>query len=246
MPHQENRFLLLEGLHQSAVPVLKRAGFARVELLPDALEGNAPADALQRADVVGIRSHLQLTYAVLQAVGCFCTGTNQVALNSAQALGITGYGNAALSLEALDVFPVEPKFADEALESPLRGLDNVIPTPHIGSFTIEAQANISLEVAGRFIQYLKNGTVAGAVNFPEVSLPLREDTHCLLHIHENQPKEALCRQPPLRRTQHQHRRADALHQRHCRLPGDGRRRQRFRSHAGTAHSVSGTIRSSRN
>ena len=88
---------------------------------------------------------------------------------------------------ALDVFPVEPKSADDALESPLRGLKNVILTPHIGGSTIEAQANIGLEVAGRFIQYLKNGATVGAVNFPEVSLPLREDTHRLLHIHENRP-----------------------------------------------------------
>ena len=311
--------------------------------MPGALEGDALADALQRADVVGIRSRTQLSDAVLQtaphlqAIGCFCIGTNQVALDRAQALGIpvfnapysntrsvaelviadilcllrgltwrnqgvheghwpkdskaneargktlgiVGYGNigaqlsvlaeslgmrvlfydfrprlpmgnaeAAPSLDALlaqadivslhvpetpatrnfisarelylmkkgamlinvsrgrcvaaddlaeaiqsghlagaalDVFPVEPKSADDALESPLRGLKNVILTPHIGGSTIEAQANIGLEVAGRFIQYLKNGATVGAVNFPEVSLPLREDTHRLLHIHENRP-----------------------------------------------------------
>ena len=42
-------------------------------------------------------------------------------------------------------------------------------------------------MAGRFVQYLKSGATVGAVNFPEVSLPLREDTHRLLHIHRNQP-----------------------------------------------------------
>ena len=94
MPHQDTRFLLLEGVHQNAVTTLKQAGFARVELLPGALEGDALADALQRADVVGIRSRTQLSDAVLQtaphlqAIGCFCIGTNQVALDRAQALGI--------------------------------------------------------------------------------------------------------------------------------------------------------------
>ena len=344
MLHQDTRFLLLEGVHQNAVTILKQEGFSRVELLPGALEGNALADALQRADVVGIRSRTQLTDAVLQAaphlqaIGCFCIGTNQVALDRAQALGIPvfnapysntrsvaemviaeiicllrglmrrdravhegrwpkdtrgaceargktlgiiGYGNIGAQLSilaenlgmrvifydiqsrlplgnaeavpsldallaqadivslhvpetpatrelisarelyqmkkgamlvnaarghcvaiddlcealqsghiagaALDVFPQEPKSADEALESPLRGMENVILTPHIGGSTIEAQANIGLEVAGRFIQYLKSGATVGAVNFPEVSLPLRDDTHRLLHIHENRP-----------------------------------------------------------
>ena len=42
-------------------------------------------------------------------------------------------------------------------------------------------------MAERFIQYLKNGATVGAVNFPEVSQPLREDTHRLLHIHEDRP-----------------------------------------------------------
>jgi len=88
---------------------------------------------------------------------------------------------------ALDVFPVEPKGGNEPLDCPLRGMENVILTPHIGGSTIEAQANIGLEVAGRFVQYLKSGATVGAVNFPEVSLPLREDTHRLLHIHRNQP-----------------------------------------------------------
>ena len=86
MPHQDTRFLLLEGVHQNAVTTLKQAGFARVELLPGTLEGDALADALQRADVVGIRSRTQLSDAVLQtaphlqAIGCFCIGTNLYAV----------------------------------------------------------------------------------------------------------------------------------------------------------------------
>ena len=339
MLNHDTRILLLEGIHPNAVTALKQAGFARVELRPAALEGAALAEALQNADVVGIRSRTQLTAEVLQAaphlkaVGCFCIGTNQVALEAAQLLGIPvfnapysntrsvaelvlaeiicllrglmarnqavhggqwpkdakgaceargktlgnigaqlsilaenlgmrvifydiqsrlplGNAEAAPSLDALlaqadvvslhvpetpdtrdligarelylmkpgamlvkaargqcvviddlaealtsghiagaalDVFPVEPKGGNEPLDCPLRGMENVILTPHIGGSTIEAQANIGLEVAGRFVQYLKSGATVGAVNFPEVSLPLREDTHRLLHIHRNQP-----------------------------------------------------------
>lgn len=88
---------------------------------------------------------------------------------------------------ALDVFPEEPKGNDEALQSPLRGLSNVILTPHIGGSTAEAQANIGTEVADKFIKYLSRGDTIGAVNFPEMSLPKREETHRLLHIHHNKP-----------------------------------------------------------
>ena len=49
------------------------------------------------------------------------------------------------------MFPVEPKSNDEEFESPLRGLDRVILTPHIGGSTAEAQANIGLEVAEKLV-----------------------------------------------------------------------------------------------
>lgn len=88
---------------------------------------------------------------------------------------------------AIDVFPVEPKSNDEEFVSPLRGLDNVILTPHIGGSTQEAQANIGIEVANKLIKYSDNGTTLSAVNFPEVSLPETQDTHRYLHIHKNQP-----------------------------------------------------------
>ncbi|WP_313902576.1 NAD(P)-dependent oxidoreductase, partial [Klebsiella pneumoniae] len=54
---------------------------------------------------------------------------------------------------AIDVFPVEPRANGEEFESPLRGFDNVILTPHIGGSTQEAQANIGLEVAEKLVKY---------------------------------------------------------------------------------------------
>jgi len=86
---------------------------------------------------------------------------------------------------AIDVFPKEPKSADQEFESPLRKFDNVILTPHVGGSTQEAQANIGLEVAEKFVKYSDQGDTITAVNFPEVSIPFKEGTHRLLHIHRN-------------------------------------------------------------
>lgn len=88
---------------------------------------------------------------------------------------------------AIDVFPVEPKSNQDLFESRLRGLDNVLLTPHIGGSTMEAQENIAIEVAGKLVKYSDNGTTRSAVNFPQVSLPDHENASRLLHIHRNEP-----------------------------------------------------------
>ncbi len=88
---------------------------------------------------------------------------------------------------AIDVFPKEPKANDEEFLSALRKFDNVILTPHIGGSTLEAQANIGLEVAEKFARYSDAGTTLSAVNFPEVAIPLMAGKHRLLHIHNNIP-----------------------------------------------------------
>jgi D-3-phosphoglycerate dehydrogenase len=88
---------------------------------------------------------------------------------------------------AIDVFPEEPKSNNEPFLSELRGLPNVILTPHIGGSTQEAQENIGREVAEKLIRYSDNGSTRTAVNFPEVALPEHPGQHRLLHIHENTP-----------------------------------------------------------
>ncbi len=88
---------------------------------------------------------------------------------------------------AIDVFPVEPKSNKDEFVSPLRGLDNVILTPHIGGSTMEAQANIGVEVAEKLVKYSDNGTTTSSVNFPEVALPAHPGKHRLLHVHRNVP-----------------------------------------------------------
>ena len=88
---------------------------------------------------------------------------------------------------AIDVFPIEPRSNQESFESPLRGLDNVILTPHVGGSTMEAQSNIGIEVAEKLVKYSDNGTSTSSVNFPEVALPAHPGKHRVLHIHRNVP-----------------------------------------------------------
>ena len=338
------KFLLLEGIHPSAIKVLNAAGYSNIESLTGALEGDDLKAKIADAHFVGIRSRTQLTADVfahahkLAAVGCFCIGTNQVDLDAARergiavfnapfsntrsvaelvlaeailllrgvpeksaaahrggwlksaensfeirgkTLGIVGYGSIGTQLSvlaeafgmqvvffdvvtklslgnarqiadlkellamsdvvtlhvpeldstqwmigqaeiaamkpgavlinasrgtvveieplakalrekkllgaAIDVFPTEPKSNKDSFESPLRGLDNVILTPHVGGSTMEAQDNIGIEVAEKLVKYSDNGTSTSSVNFPEVALPAHPGKHRLLHIHRNVP-----------------------------------------------------------
>ena len=338
------KFLMLEGIHPSALELLRTAGYSQIESLTGALEGPELQAKIADAHFVGIRSRTQLTAEVLAhahklaAIGCFCIGTNQVDLNAARergiavfnapfsntrsvaelvlaeailllrgvpeksavahrggwlksadnafeirgkTLGIVGYGSIGTQLSvlaeglgmhvvffdvvtklplgnarqvaklhdllaqadvvslhvpetaatqwmisaaeiaamkpgsvlinasrgtvveieplaealragkllgaAIDVFPVEPRSNKEMFESPLRGLDNVILTPHVGGSTMEAQANIGVEVAEKLVKYSDNGTSTSSVNFPEVALPAHPGKHRLLHIHRNVP-----------------------------------------------------------
>lgn len=337
------KFLLLEGLHQSAVDKLQAAGYTNIEYHKTALPEEELLARIKDAHFVGLRSRTQLTREVFAAaekligVGCFCIGTNQVDLGAAQekgvavfnapysntrsvaelviaeailllrgipeknavchrggwqksavgafeirgkTLGIIGYGsigsqvsvlaeslgmkvlfsdvvtklplgnaeqvglnellaradivslhvpetgatkmmigpdqlalmkdgailiNASrgtvvdidalaarleagkLSGAAIDVFPVEPKGPQDEFISPLRAFDNVILTPHIGGSTMEAQANIGVEVAEKLIKYSDNGTTTSSVNFPEVALSSHTNVHRLLHVHKNVP-----------------------------------------------------------
>lgn len=87
----------------------------------------------------------------------------------------------------VDVFPEEPKTNSESFESPLRGLPNVILTPHIGGSTEEAQANIGNFVPGKIMEYINTGSTTNSVNFPNLQLPILENAHRLIHIHENKP-----------------------------------------------------------
>jgi D-3-phosphoglycerate dehydrogenase len=88
---------------------------------------------------------------------------------------------------AVDVFPVEPKGRGEEFTSELRGLPNVILTPHIGGSTEEAQQDIGRYVAGKLRDFVAEGSSTMSVNLPHLQLPVRSDTHRIVHLHRNVP-----------------------------------------------------------
>jgi D-3-phosphoglycerate dehydrogenase len=88
---------------------------------------------------------------------------------------------------AADVFPAEPTSENEPFVNELQEFNNTILTPHIGGSTLEAQANIGLEVAEKLVKYSDTGSTIGAVNFVEISLQPNASKQRFLHIHENVP-----------------------------------------------------------
>jgi D-3-phosphoglycerate dehydrogenase / 2-oxoglutarate reductase len=88
---------------------------------------------------------------------------------------------------AVDVFPSEPKGRGDEFRSELRGLPNVILTPHIGGSTEEAQADIGGFVANKLATFVRDGNTTLSVNLPGLALPQQTDTHRIAHVHVNTP-----------------------------------------------------------
>ena len=162
--------------------------------LGNAQQVTSLTDLLTRSDVVTL--HVPETQATQWMIGA-----TQIALMKHGSVLINASRGTVVEIEplaqalqkrkllgaAIDVFPVEPRTNNDIFESPLRGLDNVILTPHVGGSTMEAQANIGVEVAEKLVKYSDNGTSTSSVNFPEVALPAHPGKHRLLHIHRNVP-----------------------------------------------------------
>ena len=87
---------------------------------------------------------------------------------------------------AVDVYPVEPRKNGD-FETELKGLDNVILTPHVGGSTEEAQKDIADFVPNKIMAYINSGNTVDAVNFPNIRLPRQVNAHRFLHIHKNVP-----------------------------------------------------------
>ena len=344
LPKDKIRVLLLEGVSDTAVEMMRAAGYSNLDRLPKALDGAALLEAVKGVHLIGIRSRTQITAEVLEAadrliaIGCFNVGTNQVDIDAARrlgvpvfnapfsntrsvaelvigeivmllrrviprsvaahdggwdksatnshevrgkTLGIIGYGNIGSQLSnlaeafgmkviyhdhtdklrhgntepadsladllarsdivtlhvpetpathgmigsaeiasmkpgaylinnsrgtvvdldalaaalrdgklrgaAIDVFPVEPSSNAERFASPLQGLPNVILTPHVGGSTEEAQERIGAEVARKLIDYSDGGSTMGAVNFPQVQLPIRPAGTRFIQVQRNLP-----------------------------------------------------------
>lgn len=106
--------------------------------------------------------------------------------------------NGKIAGAALDVYPNEPAgngdyFNAElnAWTKDLRGLRNLILTPHIGGSTEEAQSAIGVEVSNALVKYVNEGSTLGAVNMPEVNLRslTLDEPNCVrvVYIHKNVP-----------------------------------------------------------
>ena len=88
---------------------------------------------------------------------------------------------------AVDVFPEEPKKRGDAFESPLRGLPNVILTPHVGGSTEEAQEDIGRFVGGKLRDYVRLGSTSLSVNLPPLVPGTTVDHQRITHVHQNTP-----------------------------------------------------------
>ena len=88
------KFVLLEGVHQSALDTLHAAGYTNIDFYKKALDGDELKEAIKDAHFIGLRSRTNLTKEMIEAapkliaIGCFCIGTNQVDLNAAKMRGI--------------------------------------------------------------------------------------------------------------------------------------------------------------
>ena len=88
---------------------------------------------------------------------------------------------------AIDVYPDEPSAGESPFHSELRGLSNLILTPHIGGSTEEAQHNIGLEVSESLAAYVNTGNSTGVANLPEVQMQRVEDSYRVLNLHKDVP-----------------------------------------------------------
>lgn len=199
----------------SQVSVLAEALGMRVifhDIVPKLPLGNAKAvrtlaEVLKEADVVTL--HVPATESTRGLIGARQLGLMKPGahlINNARG-GVVDVDALAAEIKqghiggaALDVFPHEPASKGESFHSPLRGLPNVILTPHIGGSTEEAQETIGMDVAEKLVRFMNVGSTTGAVNVPEVELPEQAQRepgegprphphrpHRILHFHRNVP-----------------------------------------------------------
>jgi D-3-phosphoglycerate dehydrogenase len=151
------RFLLLEGVHPSAVETLQAAGYFNIESHAKALPPEELKKAIADAHFVGIRSRTQLTADVFEsarklvAVGCFCIGTNQVDLKAATQRGIAVF-NAPFS----NTRSVAELVIAEAILL-LRGIAEKNAAAHRGEW-LKSAAN-SYEIRGKKLGIIGYGNI---------------------------------------------------------------------------------------
>jgi D-3-phosphoglycerate dehydrogenase len=92
-PKERIKVLLLENIHPSAAQLMSQDGLT-VETQSAALGESELCQKIEEVHLLGIRSKTRVTPKVIEAgrrllsVGCFCIGTNQVALEAAARRGV--------------------------------------------------------------------------------------------------------------------------------------------------------------
>ncbi len=165
------KFVLFEGVHQSAVDTLNAAGYFNIDYLSKALAEDELIDRVKDAHFVGLRSRTQLTAKVfanapkLIAVGCFCIGTNQVDLEAAQAHGVVVF-NAPYS----NTRSVAELVIAEAILL-LRGIPSKNAGCHRGEWLKSASG--SYEIRGKTLGLVGYGAIGTQVSVLAESLGMR-------------------------------------------------------------------------
>ncbi|CAA0118785.1 Hydroxypyruvate reductase [BD1-7 clade bacterium] len=90
-------------------------------------------------------------------------------------------------VEALDAGKIDRYITDFPTPE-LINRDDVIPMPHIGASTGEAEDNCAIMVADQLQSFLENGNIKNSVNFPATQLDRTPDTVRLAIANNNVPK----------------------------------------------------------
>ncbi|WKN21728.1 phosphoglycerate dehydrogenase [Azotobacter vinelandii] len=165
------RFLLLEGVHQTALDTLKAAGYTNIEYLTGSLPEEQLKEKIADAHFIGIRSRTQLTEEVfdrakkLVAVGCFCIGTNQVDLEAARERGIAVF-NAPYS----NTRSVAELVLAEAILL-LRGIPEKNAASHRGGWL--KSASNSYEIRGKKLGIIGYGSIGTQLSVLAESLGMQ-------------------------------------------------------------------------
>ena len=162
------RFLLLEGVHQSALETLKREGYTNIDVLSTSLPDDELKTRISTAHFIGIRSRTQLTREIFEhaerliAVGCFCIGTNQVDLDAATEKGIAVF-NAPYS----NTRSVAELVLAEAILL-LRGIPEKNAVAHNGGWLKSAKN--SFEIRGKTLGIVGYGNIGSQLSVLAESL----------------------------------------------------------------------------
>jgi D-3-phosphoglycerate dehydrogenase len=93
-PKDKIKILFLENISDAAIQLFRDNGYTDIKKIGGALSEDELIQEMKNVHLLGIRSKTQITERVLQnapklqAIGCFCIGTNQVNITAARRKGV--------------------------------------------------------------------------------------------------------------------------------------------------------------